>query len=83
MIGSAYFVGWSSSLFWAPRLGDIYGRKKLFAIGLVCDFALLTALLLSNSLNILIAIIFGIGFFTSIRINIGYILLMELTPVKG
>ena len=83
MIGSSYFIGWCLTLFWAPRLGDIYGRKKLFAISMVCDLILLTTLLLSSSLNMLIAIIFSLGMLTSLRISVGYIYMMELIPKKG
>ena len=83
MIASMFLLGWCLTVFWVPRLGDIYGRKKLFSIGLVCDVLLLTSLLLANSLNVLLAIMLILGMITSLRTNVGYILLMELTPKKG
>ena len=83
MIGSMYLLGWCLTVIWAPRLGDIYGRKKLFTIGLICDAVLLTSLLLASRLNVLLVIMLGLGAVTSIRINIGFIFLMELTPKKG
>ena len=80
MIGSSFFIGWCLSLLWIPRLADVYGRKNLFRIAQVIDFLLFTGMLLTNSLNVAIGIIFSIGFTTSIRLAAGYIYMLEFIP---
>lgn len=82
MIGSSFFIVWCLSLLWIPRLADVYGRKNLFRIAQVIDFLLFTGMLLTNSLNVAIAIIFSIGFTTSIRLAAGYIYMLEFIPQR-
>ena len=82
-LGSSYFVGWTSSLLWLPRLADVYGRKKCYVIAMVADTLLFTALFFTSSVNVAIAIIFTTGFFASFRVGVGFIYLMELVPSKA
>ena len=83
MFGSAFMLGWSVTLAFVPRLGDIYGRKRLFIIGMACDLIIYSIVIITNKLNVMITMMFFFGAFTSIRIAIGYIYVMELTPKKG
>ena len=76
------FVGWASSLLWLPPMADRRGRKMIFWLGMVIDLALLTGLMLTHELIVMLIIQFGTGMMSSIRVNIGYVYLMELMPKK-
>ena len=66
-----------------PRFADLYGRKNLFKISQVCDLLLFTAIFFADSLEAFTALMFLIGLVTSLRINVGYIYLIEFIPKKG
>ena len=83
LLGSAFFFGWCLTLLWVPRLADIYGRKKLFVIGMIGDLVVFTIVMVSKSLNVMIVMIFCFGALTSIRKAVGFIYLMDMTPQKG
>ena len=38
-IGTAFFAGWTLTLFFLPRLADIYGRKLIWRVDMACQFA--------------------------------------------
>lgn len=80
LIASSFFIGWAITLLWVPRLGDIYGRKQVFAIAMAFSVVLYALLMTTSSLNAMIAIAGLFGMITSVRVNIGYIYLMELVP---
>ena len=77
LIGAAYFIGWSTTLLWVPRLGDVYGRKLLFTAAMFVDLALLAAVFLVKSSYAMMAIMFAFGALSSVRVNIGFVYLME------
>ena len=79
-IGSAFFLGWCTTILWLPRLSDKYGRKKFFVVGMAIQLLLYTLLMVCESLDAMIALMFAFGMNCSIRINVGYIYLMELMP---
>ena len=83
MLGSSYFIGWCLTLLWVPRLGDLLGRKKLFWACMLCQTFLYVAMLFTKSLIGMTFIIGGFGVFNSIRVNIGFVYLMELLPKKA
>ena len=80
LLGSSLFIGWCATLLWLPRLADVYGRKRLFCLGTFLDLVLYTALMLTRNLDVMIGIIFTVGLFTSLRVNVGFVLLTELMP---
>lgn len=79
-IGSAYFLGWCVTLLWVPRLSDQNGRRKFFMVGMTMQLVLYTMLMICNSLDVMITIFFFFGMNASIRINVGFVYLMELMP---
>lgn len=64
-------------------MGDKYGRKKMFQLGMVISLVLYTLVFLCNNIYFMIAIFFCYGMNTSLQTNIGYIYLYELMPVKA
>lgn len=83
MLGSSYFIGWCLTLLWVPHFGDLLGRKKLFWACMLCQIFLYVAMLLTKSLIGMTLVIGGFGVFNSIRVNIGFVYLMELLPKKS
>ena len=83
MIGASLFLGWCVTLLWVPALADKNGRKKIFWFGMFCDLMLYTGLLITSSLGVMIALYFCFGMVCSIRIQIGYVYLMEMLPKKA
>jgi len=78
-----FFFGWSATLLWMPRLGDIYGRKWLIAYNNLICFALYLGVLFAPNIYFLATVIFLWGFFNSIRTNVTFLYMMELMPTKN
>lgn len=83
MIGASFFIGWASTLLWLPAFADRNGRKKIFWAGQVIDLLLFTGLMLTHELIVMIIIFFCFGAMSSLRVNVGYVYLMELLPKKA
>lgn len=83
MIGASLFIGWCVTLLWLPSIADKKGRRNLFWFGMVCDLALYTGLMLTHRLGVMIFIYFCFGMICSIRIQVGYVYLMEVLPKKA
>lgn len=82
MIGSIYFVGWVVSSIFLPRMCDIYGRKKLFFVSMAGQNIAYLGVILSRNLDLTIAFMFFLGFFSVGRATIGYLYMQEMTPIK-
>ena len=82
-LGAAFFIGWATSLLWLPRLADNFGRQKLFAIGMTLNLVAYTVLLTAHDVRVMGAAIFSQGFITSIRLNVGFLLFMEMMPMHA
>ena len=80
LIASAFFIGWCVTLLWVPGLADVLGRRRLFAISMAFGAIIYTVMMFTSSLNVMIAMSFLMGIMSSVRINVGYIYLMELVP---
>lgn len=80
LISSMFFLGWCTTLLWMPRLGDIYGRKKLVLWDNFVSLVLYAGVFLAPSIYVLQAVLFAWGFFASIRTNIGFCYMIEMMP---
>ena len=60
----------------------MFGRKWVFTIGMGIDLLLYTVMFFTHSVDVMICVIFGFGALSSIRVNVGYVYLMELVPTK-
>ena len=47
------------------------------------DLLLYTVMFFTHSVDVMICVIFGFGALSSIRVNVGYVYLMELVPTKN
>ena len=65
-----------------PRLTDLYGRKGVYMVSMICQAPTFLMLSITHSLTIAYAAAFCFGFCTIGRIAGGFMLLMELVPTK-
>lgn len=83
MIGSSFFIGWTSGTLIIPPLFDKFGRKWPFRICCIVSLAAMTCIAFSRSLDFTIVMMTVCGFCTSGRISVGYIYAAEfLSPKK-
>ena len=80
LIGSAFFLGWMSTLLWIPRISDLHGRKRVLVAGQIISAGLFTALLFVVNIEFLIAVMFGLGAMRTINISLSFVYLIELMP---
>lgn len=77
-----YFVGWVTGAMITPRLSDLYGRKRVLLFSMIGLNSIYLGLILSTSINVTIALMCFLGFFSVGRASVGYLYMQELTPVK-
>ena len=80
MIGASLFIGMAVTLLWLPSIADRKGRKNVYWLGMACQLLLYTGLMFTRSLTMMIVLFFLFGMLSSIRLNVGYIYLMEVLP---
>eukprot|EP00347_Sterkiella_histriomuscorum_P017063 403350803 len=83
LIGSMYFVGWVIAAFILPRMSDFYGRKKIFLLSMFGCATTYMVIIFSRKIELTIALMFILGFFSVGRASVGYLYMQELTPVKN
>jgi MFS family permease len=81
LIGSVYFMGWTTTCLVVPPPADRYGRRLIF---LGCITLLLVSyawLMFTHNINVTISMMYLQGFITSGRITVGYVYMQEfMTP---
>ena len=82
LVGSMFFIGMAATVLWVPRLGDIYGRRKMFIIGIVIDAICYTGMMLTQNYYVMLAILFIFGLAASSRMSIGVVYMFELMPSR-
>lgn len=80
LLGTSFWIGYVSTMLWLPRVADVYGRKKLFAVGLSISLLLYTALILSKNFYLTMVIIFFFGVTNTIRTITGFVYFTEMMP---
>ena len=83
LIGSIWFLGWVLTLPFIPRLADIYGRRRLVCFAPACYLLLWYALFQCESFRGIMVIALCFGLLTSIQVNVGYIYMVELFPMRA
>ena len=83
LMGSMVFFGWVVTLPWMPRLSDMYGRKMIFNIGMLTDLVMFVFMFYTTNINSMIMVSFVFGLATTIRLNIGFVYMMELMPKRN
>ena len=67
-------------MLWLPTLSDKYGRWIFYSSGVALDSMIYLMVSLLSNIDFAIVAIFVYGILTSIRMNIGFVYLMELVP---
>jgi len=80
MLGSAFFIGWICTILIIPRQSDTKGRKILWQVGMILQTPCFVVMFWTQSLDVMIGVIFLFGALNSCRLSIGYVYLSELMP---
>ena len=67
VLGAMFFIGYSISSLFAPRLADIYGRRIVFLINLTAQVVIQCALIFSTSFELTTVILLLLGLCASGR----------------
>lgn len=80
LIGAAFLAGIVVGCSTLTRLGDIYGRKPTYMLGLVMHLIFIVAIL--NTYNIYVAyfLLFFFGMSVTAKYYVGYTYLLEVQP---
>ena len=65
-----------------PRLADLYGRKGVYMVSMICQVPVFLVLSVTHSLMLAYVAAFGFGLCTIGRISGGFLLLMEFMPTN-
>lgn len=82
LLGGSFFVGWVLSLLCIGKLADNYGRKWVFRASMCATLALYVSVYFCNDVDVMIAILLGLGMATSGRCSIGYLYMVEFVEIK-
>jgi len=78
LLGSSMFGGWVLSLLWLPSYSDVYGRKLLFKLSIIVTTLMFFFMWVSKSYLLTLISHTIIGFFTSLRLGVGWPYMLEL-----
>jgi MFS family permease len=76
-------MGWSISVLWLPSLADVYGRMWLYRISVLITLVVFSLIFFINNIYGIIVIMGIIGFFSAVRVQIGYVYMMEFVPLQS
>lgn len=76
------FAGWAFAATFLPRLADVYGRKVVYLVSMIGHGTLFGAIVLSRSRILTTVLMFLLGMFSVGRASVGYLYMLELSPVK-
>ena len=76
-LGSAYFIGWITTLTFLPRLSDLYGRQKLIKCGNLVQLIGYTVIITTNSFTVLVCSLILMGTMATIRTQVSIVNLYE------
>ncbi|CDW90772.1 solute carrier family member 5 [Stylonychia lemnae] len=82
LFGSFFLLGIVVGCFTLARAGDIYGRRRIFIIGMVSQIIVCTTILFSTSIYFDYVLLFLIGWAITGKQFVGFSYLIELQPVK-
>ena len=83
LLGTAFWIGYVTTMLLLPRVADVHGRKKIFAYGLTISAVLYAALIFSKNFYLTMVIIFLFGVTNTVRTIMGFVYFTELMPKKS
>ena len=82
LLGSSYFIGWTISLLFVPRLADMYGRKKIFVVGMVLQVLVYFGVIFARSITFMTVMLGISGLINGVRNTLGYVYMMEFVSER-
>jgi MFS family permease len=76
-----YFSGWAIAAIFIPRLGDIYGRRKVYLWTMTGHLFVYLAIILSRNLLLTTVLQFFFGAVGVGRGTVGFLFTLELIPM--
>lgn len=73
-------MGWVCSQLWLPSLSDRHGRWFFYSSTIAIDTILYLIFSVTKSIDFAIVVSFIYGTLTSVRVNVGFVYLMEIVP---
>lgn len=83
LVGSMLFAGWGIAAIFLPRQADVFGRKKVYLIAMTGHFIFYAGIIASRNLILTTVLMFFLGMNSVGRAAVGYLYMMELTPLKN
>ena len=83
MLGSAFFVGVTSSMFVIPKLADVWGRKPMFIVTMALSLIGQVGLIYSRSLDLSALYILIIGASFTGKAVVGTNYFVEFVPMRA
>jgi hypothetical protein len=80
LIGFCFLFGIVVGCLTITRCGDIYGRKPIYAAGLILHICIMTILLFSHNVHLDYGLLFLLGYSVTMRLYIGYTYNVEMQP---
>jgi len=78
----SFLVGWCLSLVYGGRVGDEYGRKKIYLIALCFQIPVYIGVIFAKSIQFMTLMLAFSGAINGIRQTIGFIYMMEFIQEK-
>jgi hypothetical protein len=82
LIGSMFFAGWAFGATFLPRLADVFGRKKVYIGAMTGHAIFFFAIVLSRNRILTTVLMFFLGVMSVGRASVGYLYMIELSPLK-
>ena len=80
LLGSIFFVGWTCSAIFIPRLGDLLGRKRPFLYSHGLSIPIYLGLILSKNLWFSIVLYFFLGACQEGKVIVAFVYCLEYIP---
>ena len=78
----AWFIGVAITALWVPRIADKKSRKLFQGFSVCVDFCLFTTLLFAENYALMVFVLFCMGLTNPIRVQIGWVYLLELVSTE-
>lgn len=80
LFGACFLLGIVVGCVTLTRMGDIQGRKKVFLVGMACQFATTLGLLVTRQESLFYILLLILGWAVTGKQYVGYSYLLELQP---
>ena len=82
-LGSVFYLFWSVSLLFVPRLADKYGRKWLYTSSRVIEAFLYIAAMVTSDYWTMVGLMSAMGLAAAGRMNVQAVYMQEWVPRKS